>query len=144
MARIDEQIAIAHAIILIAPNTALVLGEVRDMAIILLIAGVAKQRDADNLVLDFGAERLADDVVHDGRALRVAAGNDVGRRTGCGGLLEGFDAFFDGAVVGALGGQVGQQRGAVHDGVCLHVGDFLFEGRFETHAYDGAERSWFG
>ena len=54
MTSIDVQPTAAHPISRIAPHARLVLWKVGDVSAILLVAGVAKQRDADNLGLDRG------------------------------------------------------------------------------------------
>lgn len=52
------------------------------------------------------------------------------------GLLEGFDALIDAGLVGALGGDVGEERGGIHDGVRLHGRQPLLQSSFETSADD--------
>jgi hypothetical protein len=117
VARVDVESAAADAVLGLAPHARAVGGEVGDVPAVLLVPRVAEERDAGNLGLGTGVE-LADDVVHDGGALRVAARDDDLTALG---LREGLHALADGLGVRPLRGYVGGERGGVEHWVGLQA-----------------------
>jgi hypothetical protein len=121
MSRINVQSPTTNAIICIAPDFGISRREVWDVTVVLLVAGVAKQCHTSNFALEGLVEVTfaADDVVHDGSALGVAASNE-NSATGC--LLESLDSLVDAGLVGALRTNVGPEGGSVEDWVGLEAG----------------------
>lgn len=86
--------------------------EVRDLAALLLVASVAVEHHAGDLVLD-GRRQTLDGGGHDGCALAVAAGDDDGVWALAGGEVEEALGFAVGGAVGSFGERVGADAGAV-------------------------------
>jgi hypothetical protein len=71
----DSERTFANTVATFAPNPRAVSREVLNVSSILPIPGISKEGNASNLSLE-GCIELADRVVHDGCALRIAAGNN--------------------------------------------------------------------
>lgn len=128
----DEERAAANAIRGVAVSLRLLRREVGDLAVLLLVAGVAVKHDTSDTLLD-GRVKLRDGVNHDGRALRVAGGDDDGVRALLGRVLENADGFVVGAGSGAARQGVGADAGLVGTADTL-AGDVVVVGLLQAVA----------
>jgi hypothetical protein len=131
---VDVEPAAADAVVALAPDARALGREVGDVALVLLVPRVAEERDAGDLGLG-GRVELADDVVHDGGTLRVAARDDDAAALGIG---EGLHALADGLGVCPLRRYVGGERGGVEHRVGLQAGEFGPEGALQLRPNEDA------
>ena len=132
VARSDEKGTAANTVRGVAISLGLLGREVGDLAVLLLVAGVAVKHDTSDTLLD-GRVKLRDGVNHDGCALRVAGGDDDGVRALLGSVLENADGFVVGAGSGAARQGVGADAGLVGTADTL-AGDVVVVGLLQAVA----------
>ena len=132
MARSNQKGATTDTVRSVADSESLLGREVGDLAVLLLVAGVAVKHDTSDTLLD-GRVKLRDGVNHDGRALRVAGGDDDGVRALLGRVLENADGFVVGGGSGAARQGVGADAGLVGTADTL-AGDVVVVGLLQAVA----------
>ena len=113
VARSNQKGATADTVRSVADSKSLLGREVRDLAVLLAVAGVAVKHDASHLGL-CRFRQAADGGNHDGCALRVAAAYDDGVGAFGGGQVEHLLCLAVGSGAGAVfGKRVGTNAGGV-------------------------------